>query len=88
MKLKEEEKRKEKKKSMSTFVNQKVGTKSLLKLLLVLVGVSDCSSKKCSHSLARSWVNCSECSLWFHCICVGLTFKLASSESFVCNNCK
>lgn len=51
---------------------------------------SICEAKTCSHKSARKWVQCSQCLLWFHCICQQVTSKVVEQPSyiFVCNDCE
>lgn len=52
---------------------------------------SECSAEKCRQPVAEeiSWVQCDSCQGWFHCLCVGLTKKVAEKiESYCCISCK
>ncbi len=52
---------------------------------------SECSASKCRQPVAEeiSWVQCDTCQGWFHCLCVGLTKKVAEKiESYCCIGCK
>ncbi len=52
---------------------------------------SECSAEKCRQPVAEeiSWVQCDTCQGWFHCLCVGLTKKVAEKiESYCCISCK
>ena len=48
-----------------------------------------CSTKECEHPRAFKWVECEDCSGWYHQVCVGI--KLRSGESgdidFICEEC-
>ena len=53
-------------------------------------GGSECALGSCEHRRARNWVQCIRCELWFHCLCVDVSRKLAESEGyyvFTCINC-
>ena len=45
--------------------------------------VSDCVQGSCDHKRARNWVQCIECELWFHCVCVDVPQKVTISEDYV-----
>ncbi len=41
---------------------------------------SRCFQSTCDHTKARNWVMCSECELWFHCVCVKVPTKVLSDK--------
>jgi len=51
--------------------------------------VSECVQGSCDHKRARNWVQCIQCELWFHCVCVDVPRKVTISEDYVftCLNC-
>lgn len=51
--------------------------------------VSECVLGSCDHKRARNWVQCIQCELWFHCVCVDVPRKVTISEDYVftCLNC-
>ena len=49
---------------------------------------TECERKKCSHKSAHTWLQCSKCNGWHHCICAGVSHSRAKSMRFVCAACK
>ena len=49
---------------------------------------TECERKKCSHKSAHTWLQCSKCNGWHHCICAGVSHSRARSMCFVCAACK
>ncbi len=42
-----------------------------------------CIEGACEHPRARNWVLCDVCHVYFHCLCVSVSYKLAQKDNFV-----
>ena len=50
---------------------------------------SACARKDCPHPRARSWVKCSNCNEWYHCMYERASYSDVQNDDyvFVCKNC-
>lgn len=79
---------------MNCCYNVSIGT-YVLYVLLYLAISSDCNlesacvRKDCDHPRARSWVQCSCCNEWYHCVCEEAAYSDMKKKDyvFVCKKC-
>ena len=43
-----------------------------LQLTVCFLLLTDCKGDQCQHKTASTWVCCSDCGSWMHCVCAGV----------------